>query len=108
MPICRAPDFGRLFLKTAIFQMRVIQCEYQKTVYDSCDLKESEFHNTNLKGMDLSSSDIEGISLTMDHIRGVIVNEQQALRLVQSLGNIVMSNAPFLTASFAQVFFKNI
>ena len=66
-----------------------IQCEYQKTVYDSCDLKESEFHNTNLKGMDLSSSDIEGISLTMDHIRGVIVNEQQALRLVQLLGIIV-------------------
>ena len=52
-------------------------------------MKESEFHNTNLKGMDLSSSDIEGISLTMDHIRGVIVNEQQALRLVQLLGIIV-------------------
>ncbi|MFR5079200.1 MAG: pentapeptide repeat-containing protein [[Clostridium] innocuum] len=41
-----------------------IQCEYQKTVYDSCDLRESEFDNTNLKGMRcFPSSDIEGTSL---------------------------------------------
>ena len=74
MPICQAPDFGRLFLKTAIFQMRASFSANIRKPYT---------------GMDLSSSDIEGISLTMDHIRGVIVNEQQALRLVQLLGIIV-------------------
>jgi len=68
---------------------RFVRVIFEEILFDEVDFDGCEFLNTKLKDIDFSSCNLQNIGVSSNDVRGVIVNEEQALMLVNLLGIIV-------------------
>lgn len=80
-------------------QARFEQCSFQEASFDgsnladavfrNCDLSRADLRNAKLKGADLRGSQLQGVQISLANLVGAIVDEEQALYLMQLFGVIV-------------------
>ena len=74
--------FENTVLRNAYFQEDIFKNVY----FEKADLVQSQIFKTSLKDIDLSNSFIDGIVVSMEDIKGAIINEYQAIDLINLLG----------------------
>ena len=79
-----------LEVKNGLFrEARFVSTTLKNVTFNGVNFRGCEFLNTFLKNIDFSSCDISDVRVDANDIKGMIVNESQALILVNLLGIII-------------------
>ena len=79
-----------LEVKNSLFrEARFVSTTLKNVTFNEVNFRGCEFFNTSLKDIDFSSCDISDVMVKANDIKGMIVNESQALMLVNLLGIII-------------------
>ncbi len=77
--------FSRCALRDASFE----RSDLRGVRFERCDLSGADLRGAKLKGADLRGCAIDGLRIELRDLVGAIIDEQQALSLVQQLGIII-------------------
>lgn len=93
-------NLGRIW-DSSFKQVRFEQCSFQEANFDgsnlagavlrNCDLSRADLRNAKLKGTDLRGSELQGIQISLPNLVGAIVDQSQALYLMELFGVQVRS-----------------
>ena len=82
--------FSNIIIKNSdLTGSRFLYIKLNETVFDNVILKYSEIFNTSFREIDLSNCQINDMKISIFDARGVIVNENQALALINLFGIVV-------------------
>lgn len=62
---------------------------FDENTFEEVDMREAEIYNTDMAGVDITGCNIDGIKIQPDNVRGMIVNEVQAIELINILGVVI-------------------
>ena len=74
--------FENTILRNAYFEEDILK----NVFFDKADLMQAQIFKTSLKDIDLSNSFIDGITISLEDIKGAIINEYQAINLIELIG----------------------
>ncbi len=92
---CKGTEFEEVHIENIkLIKNDFTACSFKNVSLEGCDFIECQFKpsastNLSLYRSDLRSSDISGLDPSTDRMQGVLINESQALSLVEYLGVIV-------------------